>query len=251
MAESTESASSSDVRAAEPTDRTETSPEQTDEQPSPSWWNSLTSRLGGHRREEEAPSAEESAAEKRPTPRTYTDDEIGHLVQSEADRREAARNKQARDAERRRLRDEDPWQYAEQDRQAENAQLQETQLSDLFQSIGQIHDSVTLVPLMEALDPQERQKVLALPGAGTGTEGRKLLTVEALKTLEKRWKAEGAREAEARLRRNTTFRKQLMSEFGPAGEPEVVPSSGAISNGVGASEINNWMRRQVGIHNSS
>ena len=246
MAESTESApSSADVHAPE------TSPEQTDEHPSPSWWSTLTSRLGGHRRAEEAPEAEESTASSKPASRTYSDDEIGRLVQSETDRREALRNKQARDAERRRLRDEDPWQYAEQDRQTEHAQTQETQIAELFQSIGQIHDSVTLVPLMEMLEPAEREKVLALPGAGTGTDGRKLLTVEALKTLEKRWKAEGAREAEARLRRNSTFRKQLMSEFGAASEPEVVPPSGAISNGAGASEINAWMRRQVGIHNSA
>lgn len=242
------SPSSSDVHATEPTERTEASPEQTDERPSPSWWNTLTSKLSSRRGEEAAPSAEESTAETESQTRTLSNEEIARLVQSEADRREALRNKEARDAERRRLRDEDPWQYAEDERQVENAQQTDAQLNQLFQGIGQLHDTATLVPLMEALDPKERERLLALPGAGVGVDGRKLLTTETLKSLEKHWRAEGARDAETKLRRNPTFRKQLMSELGGFGEPEVVPPSGAVSNGVSSDDINNYLRRQIGVH---
>ena len=243
--------SSSDVHAAEPESRTETSPEQTDERSSPSWWQSLTSRLSGRRGEEAVPSAEESTAEAESQTRTLSNEEIARLVQSEADRREALRNKEARDAERKRLRDEDPWQYVEQERQAEAAQQSEAQLNQLFQGIGQLHDSATLVPLMDALDPKERERLLALPGAGVGVEGRKLLTTETMKALEKHWRAEGAKEAEARLRKNQTFRKQLLSEFGGVSEPEVVPSSGGVSNGVSSEDVNNYLRQQLGKHRSA
>lgn len=243
--------SSTDVHATEPADRTEASPEQTDEHPSPSWWNTLTSKLSGRRGEEAAPSAEEPTAESELQTRTLSNEEIARLVQSEADRREALRNKEARDAERKRLRDEDPYEYAEQERLAEAQQAQNAQLGEFFQNIGRLHDSATLVPLMDALDEKERQRLLALPGAGDGVEGRKLLTTEAMKALEKQWRAEGAKDAEAKLRRNQTFRKQLMSEFGGSSEPEVVPQSGAVNNGVSSEDINNWLRSQIGGHRSA
>src|SRR5215470_1138065 len=88
----------------------EASPEATEEEASPSWWGRMTDRL--FRREEQTPPPEEPQSEAESGRRMVDDSELQRLVQSEADRREAARNKEARDAERKRLRDEDPWALA-------------------------------------------------------------------------------------------------------------------------------------------
>jgi len=238
-----------DIREPDSQAPDEASPEETEDAASPSWWQRLTSRV--FTREEPEPSTEEP--ETAPAPETQarmlTDADIQRLVQSEADRREALKNKTARDAERKRLRDEDPWQLAELERQEEQAQTQNAQLDELFQGIGRAHDEVTLVPLMQALEPAEYERLMQLPGAGVGGDGRKLLTAEALKSLEKRWRAEGAKEAEAKLRKNPTFRKQVMSEFnGGTSSPELLPS-GSVSrnNGRSSEQINDMLRQQVNL----
>lgn len=237
------------VHEAESQVAEESSPEATEEQPSPSWWQRMTSRL---HHEEEAPSSEEPQAAAEPDRRTLTDTELQRLIQSEADRREAARNKSARDAERKRLRDEDPWALAEMERQEEHQAVQETQVNEVMQGIAQIHDSVTLVPMLEILEPAEKERLLQLPGAGLGVDGRKLLTVETLKSLEKHWRAEGAKEAEAKLRRSPTFRKQVMSELnGGFSSPEPLPSGSATrNNGRSSQEVNDMLRQQIGMQAS-
>ena len=226
----------------------ETSPEATEDQASPSWWQRLTSRFTG--REESEPSTEESPAEAAQTAqRTLTDDELQRLIQSEVDKREAARNKAARDAERKRLRDEDPWQYVEQERMQEQAQLQDSQLTETLQAIGQIHDAVTILPMLEQLDPKEKERLMSLPGAGVGVDGRKLLTAEALKSLEKHWRAQGAKDAEARLRRNGSFRKQVLAEFGgDRAEPEQVPNGSYARARTSSQDVNDMLRRQLGMN---
>lgn len=247
----TESVSSPDIHEPQAEEApAETSPDETEDQTSPSWWQRLTSRFTG--REEPEPSTEESPAEAAPPgQRTVTDDEFQRLIQSEVDKREAARNKAARDAERKRLRDEDPWQYAEQERMQEQALLQDNQLTDTLQAIGQLHDSVTLVPLMDMLDQKEKDRILALPGAGVGIDGRKLLTTEALKVLEKHWRAEGAKDAEAKLRRNGSFRKQVLAEFGgDRAEPEQVPNGTYARARSSSQDVNDMLRRQLGMNTS-
>lgn len=244
-----------DVHEPEPQASEETSPEETEGEASPSWWTRLTSRVFS--REESEPSPEESnQAPAQPEQRTLTQADIDRLIQSEADRREAMRNKAARDAERKRLRQEDPWAYAEQEAAEEEAQVQaqqqDAQLNDLFQAIGKEHDKYTLDPLMQAVhtqDPKEYERLMQLPGAGFGTEGRKLLTSEALKSLEKRWKAEGEKEAEAKLRTNQAFRKQVFSEFsGGFSSPELLPSGTAKRpNGRGTQVVNDMLRQQVNL----
>src|SRR6476661_11115398 len=109
--------SPADQAAETPDSPDSTAPDS--ESTSPSWWQ----RLLGRREEpteSEAQEAEEPADSER---RVLSEEEFQRLVQSEADKRIAAQNKAARDAaraeERRRLRDEDPWQFAENERQAE------------------------------------------------------------------------------------------------------------------------------------
>lgn len=227
----------------------EASPEATDEQTSPSWWQRLTSRS---RREESAPPPEESEQATESARRTLTDTELQRLVQSEADKREAARNKSARDAERKRLRDEDPWALAEQMRQEEQTSEQQAQLDQAIDNIARFHDSLTLEPLMSTLEPEEQERLMKLPGAGLGADGRKLLTTEAIKSLEKHWKAEGAREAEAKLRRDPVFRKRVMSELnGGFSSPEPLPSGSATrNNGRSSQDVNDMLRQRIGLQTS-
>jgi hypothetical protein len=93
---------------------------------------------------------------------------------------------------------------------------------------------------------------MKLEGAGTGLEGRKLVVGEALKALEKHWKAEGEREAEAKLRRNPAFRKQVLGESrGTAVEPELLP---AFSGSATDRKVSDILRGYYGLggrHNNA
>lgn len=156
---------------------------------------------------------------------TLTQEELDRRVQAETDRRESRRLEAARAAERRRLRDEDPWAYAEQDRQAEQAQVLDTGTTAMLGQMGATHDRYTLDPLVQSLPEAEQRRILQIPGAGIGLDGRKLIVEEGLKALEKHWKSEGEKEAEQKLRRNPAFRKQVLGEFRRGvPEPEFIGS---------------------------
>ena len=191
------------------------------EESSPGWWSRLFNRR---------PAAQEadSAAQEQGGPSerlSLTQEELERRVQSETDRREAQRAARARQDERKRLRDEDPWAYAAQDREAEQQQNQSQGLTEFFANVGTQHDRIAIDPLMEALPQKERQRIMGIEGAGKGLDGRKLVVSEALKSLEKHWKAEGEKEAEGKLRRNSAFRKQVLSEArGNISEPDLLPA---------------------------
>lgn len=190
------------------------------------WWDRLLNKRPAREAtsEDGEPGQPGSSASQRVS---LTQEELDRRVQAETDRREAKRAAEQRAAERRRLRDEDPWAYAEQDRQVEKAQEQSAGISDFFAGVGAQHDRASIDPVMEALPIAERQRIMAIEGAGRGLEGRKLVVQEALKSLEKHWKEEGQRESEGRLRRNPAFRKQLLAEArGQAVEPELLPATG-------------------------
>ena len=213
---------------------------------SPSWWQRLMGR--GHAEETEAAPGEsaEASAEGKASTVTLPVEEFERRVQAETDRRaEKARLKADAEAKRK-LRDENPWQYAEAERQEEQATQQNDQLNQFLSGIGSLHDGATIDPLVQSLPDAEKQRILGLEGAGVGLDGRKLIVSESLKALEKHWKAEGAREAEARLRKNPAFRKQLYSEFrGP--EPEVLPVGPDNGRASSSQEINNFLRAQVNL----
>lgn len=207
-------------------------PEQTsDESPKESshWWDRLLNkRTATEATGEDGESGKPgSGASQRVS---LTQEELDRRVQAETDRREAKRAAEQRAAERRRLRDEDPWAYAEQEREAETQQQQAASVSELFAGVSSQHDRASIDPVMEALPLAERQRIMAIEGAGVGLDGRKLVVGEALKALERHWKAEGERAAEAKLRRNQAFRKQVLAESrGMAVEPELLPATGPSS----------------------
>jgi len=160
--------------------------------------------------------------------RTVSEEELHRLVQSEADRRDAKRSADERREARRRLRDTDPFAYAQEERKDEEAQTATGELDKFIVSVGSEHDRVSIDPLMDSLPTEERERILKLEGAGMGLPGRKLVVSEGLKALEKHWRAEGAKDAEARLRRNPAFRKQVLAENrGGTVEPELLPAAGA------------------------
>ena len=144
---------------------------------------------------------------------------------------------------RRKLRDEDPWAFAEEERKAEQAAQIDAQNNQWFGNVGATHDRFTVDPVVMALPENERARILALEGAGVGLDGRKLIIEQGLKALEKHWKAEGQKDAEDKLRRNPAFRKQVLNEFRRGmSEPEFV-GSGAPS--AGDRNVSDILRNQI------
>jgi hypothetical protein len=193
-------------------------------------------------------SPESEAEDQAPAPAerpaiTLTQEELDRKVQAETDRREAKRSEAARAAERRRLRDEDPWQFAAEERRAEQAAEMDTQTTQWLGNVGATHDRFTVDPVILSLPEAEQKRIMALEGAGIGLEGRRLVVQESLKALEKHWKSEGAKDAEQKLRKNPAFRKQVLGEFrrGVA-EPEFI-GSGAPS--AADRDVSNILRGQV------
>ena len=191
---------------------------------SPGWWGRLFNRRPAQ--ETTAEDGERRSAEATSDAAKRAQEDLDRRVQAETDRREAQRAAREKAEQRRKLRDEDPWAYAQQDRDAEKQVEQDQGLQSFFANVGVQHDRIAIDPLMEALPAKERQRIMEIEGAGRGLDGRKLVVQEALKSLEKHWKAEGEKDAEAKLRRNQAFRKQLLSEIrGSVVEPELLPAS--------------------------
>lgn len=196
----------------------------------PGWWQRMFNRRdsgeNGPTGREEKPEAQTSGKLE------LTEEELHRRVQAEADRREAKRQTEHAREQRRKLRDEDPWQYAQQERDAEQSANAEGNFMGQLHQIGSIHDRTTIDPLLEMLPQSERDRILKLDGAGVGLAGRTLIVKEALKALEKSWKGDGGKDAERKLRTNPAFRKQLLAEMRGqrAGEPDLLPASSGSDN---------------------
>lgn len=190
----------------------------------PSWWQRMFHR-GGGAEETESAAAEAAKADEASQKLTLTETELERRIQAETDRREARRATDAKAKARRELRDKDPWAYAEQDRQEEQTSSGSNELAQFVTNIGTELDRVSIDPVFLSLPEAERERIQKLEGAGRGLDGRKLVVTESLKALEKHWKAEGAKDAETRLRRSQAFRKQVLAEMrGQTAEPELLPA---------------------------
>ena len=241
---STEGAQAPDAVAAKPTS------DEPREESSPSWW----SRMFNRRPAQETPTGDGESAEASSTSErlSLTQEELERRVQSETDRREAKRAAEQRAESRKKLRDEDPWAFAEQERKAEQEAEQSQGLQSFFANVGTQHDRIAIDPLMEALPLKERERIMQIEGAGRGLDGRKIVVNEALKALEKHWKAEGEKDAEAKLRRNQAFRKQLLSEArGGVAEPELLPAYDGSAADKTVSDIFRDYYGVGGRHNSA
>lgn len=195
---------------------------------SPSWWQRITRRPSFRGRERDSDGGDQAPADGTSEPLRLTQDELDRRVQAETDRREAKRAAETKVREKRELRDKDPWAYAEEEREAEVAQQTTQEVERFFNGVGAQHDRVAIDPLWDKLPDAEKNRILSMEGAGRGLAGRKLVVSEALKALEKHFRAEGLREAEAKLRRNPAFRKQALAEIrGDVSEPDLLPAAGA------------------------
>lgn len=174
---------------------------------------------------------------------TLTEEELSERVRREAqslhDRDVARRNREAAEAERKRLRDDDPFQYAQSERQreeSEQARAQQTQqLMGLLGHVTRQYDAATIDPLFLSLPERERERIQALPNAGQGLEGRKLIAQETLTTLRRLEYERGYRDAQTKLKRDPVFRKSVLAESrGRYDEPELysgdAPSSAPEDN---------------------
>lgn len=215
---STESNPASDVTAAE-----QPSGESQSES-SPHWWDRLLNRRPAQEtKSEDGESANPDSGTSKQI--ILSESDLDRRIQAETDRRESKRLQEARALERRKLRDEDPWQYAQQEREAEKSQQTNQGLASFFADIGTQHDRVAIDPIMELLPPDERERIMKLDGAGQGLQGRNLVVREALKSLQKVAHAQAEREAETKLRRNPAFRKQVLSESRhDFSDPDLLPA---------------------------
>ena len=177
-------------------------------------------------------------------------EEEARRVQAEVDRRAARAQKQQAQQTRaqqralleqqeREARQTDVYKATELREQLDAMAAQEQFVAGLVGA----YDQSTLDPLVGALPEPERAALLS--DAPTGMEGRKALVEKAVASI----KAQGAREAEARLRKSAAFRKQVLADWrrGLHGdddapdEPELV--SGAGTNGHrGGPSMNDWLR---------
>ncbi|MCR4375911.1 MAG: hypothetical protein NUW22_13790 [Acidobacteria bacterium] len=150
-----------------------------------------------------------------------TEEELERRVQSEVDRREAKRAADATAAERKRLRDEDPYGYAEAEKAREAEEAVTVQLHGVLgKAVGE-YDAHTVAPLLEALPEATRAKLLA--EAPAGLVGRKALITAAVAALKA--------ETETQLRKNPAFRKQLLASVrGEEEQPDLLPAtSGTVA----------------------
>jgi hypothetical protein len=230
------------------------SDQATDEQPSRPL--SLIERLFHRGNKDSGPEASTESGDRPESTssasktRSLTEEELQRYVQSEADRRDARRNADAKAAERRRLRDTDPFAYAAEERKAEELAQSTGSLEKFVMDVGTEHDRASIDPVVELLPREARERILAMDGAGKGLQGRKLVVSESLKELEKMWKAAGAKDAEDRLRRNPAFRKQVLNESRRGGqEPDFI--TGTASSTTNGQRVSDLLRDQLGLHRSA
>jgi hypothetical protein len=171
---------------------------------------------------------------------TLSEEELNQRIEREAqsrhDRDIARRNREAAQAERARLRDENPEAYVELEKSEEQAtqmrQAQAGQLMQLLGHVGRQHDAVSIDPIVNALPERERERILSMPEAGQGLPGRKLIVEEAMKTYGRMEYERGVRETQAKLKKDPVFRKSVLADLrGSYQEPELLPGSGSATNG--------------------
>jgi hypothetical protein len=232
---------SADAAAAEPR-----SPEGEAPSPRASIFDRLFGRKSERAETQAEPTEDAGNASGQPSaqPITLTSEELDRRVQAETDRREAKRQREAvekaardrQEAIERKLDpnapDYDPYAGTEERDKLKREQESAERFTGFLGDIGRQHDAATLDVLTAAIPDKERERIMALQGAGVGLDGRKLIVAEGLKALEKHWKAQGARDAEAKLREDPTFRKRLFAEHrGDVDEPELLPANGSPASG--------------------
>jgi hypothetical protein len=177
--------------------------------------------------------------------------QLERRVQAEADRRDAKRAAEARkraeaEAVERKLR-EDPYGASEEMLSAIEQQKaiarQTEEVHALLRSTSQQFDRDVIHPIVTSLPPEAQQR-LVNEIKPVGLEGRaKLLqavVAETRKQAKAEGRAEGEKAAEAKLRKNPAFRKELLAELrGSEDEPELLPNGGRSPKKI---DMDDWIR---------
>ena len=192
----------------------------------------------------ETPDTEPSSPWAPPASR----EEEERRVQAEVDRRAAraqkAQAQQTRAQQRavleqqeREARQTDVYKATELREQLDAMAAQEQFVAGLVGA----YDQSTLDPLVASLPEPERAALLQ--DVPTGMEGRKALVEQAVTAL----KAQGAREAEARLRKSAAFRKQVLADWrrglhGEEDAPDEPELVGGTNGHRAGPTMNDWLR---------
>ena len=114
----------------------------------------------------------------------------------------------------------------------------------LLGHVGKQHDAVSIDPVINALPERERKRILEMPNAGQGLQGRKVIVDEALKTYGRLEYERGVRETQAKLKKDPVFRKSVLSELrGLYEEPELYPGQGSPAEGLAEDTVSARLRR--------
>lgn len=211
-----------------------------------------TAREGKQREETRPPEEGETEAppkdEARPS-EEKDDADFNRRVQAEVDRREAVRRQRAESQREAQLRRENPTEYARLKEQQEQQNTAAGALTNALRQLSNQFDDAAVKPLMDELPEQARQAVLGKAAGVHGLPQRKLLVTEGIAALKKasyeEGLAKGREEARRSLRRNPSFRKELLSELrGEEDEPDLAPGNGA--SGATDWDMNDWMRAATG-----
>jgi hypothetical protein len=204
-------------------------------------------------KEETRPDGEgddEATPRDEPRPSEEKDDaEFSRRVQAEVDRREAVRRQRAESQQEARLRRENPQEYARLKEQQEQQNTAAGALTNALATLANQFDDAAVKPLMDELDEKARSTILSKAAGVHGVPQRKLLVTEGVAALKKaayeEGLAKGREEARRTLRRNPSFRKELLSELrGEEDEPELAPSNGSSRDTDW--DMNSWMRQMTG-----
>ncbi len=193
--------------------------------------------------------------EQQPFKVFATEEEYKRDIQAEQDRREAVRadREKARIAteNRKRLRTEDPEAFARLDEQdeaeRERSQAIASELATgLSGNLIDIYDAEFIVPAIAMLPEDKRQEAI---DKVTSLQGRKDVLADVFDHVREdahaKGKAEGIKEAEARLRGNPAFAKSVQREVrAETDSPDIVEAGS--SNGNSKPDMNAWLRRGAG-----
>jgi flagellar basal body-associated protein FliL len=215
--------------------------QQIEEPPKPSGWNPFQSILGEQASTESANEEQETSEEetepREPVETTEsesdafrvykTQEEHDRAIQAEVDRREANRKKKERAAERARLRETDPLEFARKDAEWEAEEQTEEEIgrrgqevAKMVKTIASNFDNQVIDPLVDALPEGKRSEILSK--APPQMEGRNFIVKEAIKAI----RADAEAAAEAKLRKNSAFRKELLRELQDGEDsPELLPAT--------------------------
>lgn len=183
-----------------------------DPEPGRSWIDRLLGRSRDpepaevSQEEQEKPSEEQKPASPQQTP-----DEFARAVQAEVDRRDAIKQREQRNAERARLRREDPFAYAEQDEKAEMEARASEAFGNQIATVASSLDRAVLDPILERIPEKARAKLFEDPNAGVGIDGRRALTLKAIETIEREAKSKGQAEAAEKLLDDPIFQKKVLA----------------------------------------